>query len=423
MQNLVQRRLGNNLPVFVDSISGHYSVSIKVWVRAGSECETQENGGLAHFLEHMIFKGTSTRNAAQIAEDFDRLGGYFNACTSRGYTVYYVRLLEEHLDKGMEILSDVINNSIFPEEELEREKLVVLEEISQTEDAPDDIIFDRFFESIYPNQAYGRPILGSRENVKRFTRNDIASFISQHYYSENMMLIASGKVDAERFISLAEKYFGGIKSISRRAANRLPAKYVPVEYREERKLEQTHIILGLPCVSYSDGISQVYSAKVLAILFGGGMSSRLFQEVREKRGLAYSISAFHAPSETSAIMGVYSSTDPKRLKELVAVVLGELAKLRNTLTIEEVESAKQQIKSSILMSLESNESRASHIGRSIHYFGRYIDGAELIEVIDAVEVDDVASITEFMLRGKRLSLALIGAKDVLDERGVLAEAL
>ncbi|WP_164500978.1 M16 family metallopeptidase [Neorickettsia findlayensis] len=423
MQRLIQRRLGNNLPVFVDSIPGHYSVSIKIWIRAGSECETQENNGLAHFLEHMIFKGTSTRTAEQIAADFDRLGGYFNACTSRSYTVYYVKLLEEHLDKGMEILSDVLNNSIFPKEELEREKMVVLEEISQTEDAPDDIIFDRFFENIYPNQAYGRPILGSRENVRRFTRDDITSFISQHYCSENMMLIASGKVDSERFISLAEKYFGCIKSVGVRAVDRSPARYVPAEYREERKLEQTHLILGLPCVSYSDSISQIYSAKVLAILLGGSMSSRLFQEVREKRGLAYSISAFHAPSETSAIMGIYSSTDPKRLKELVTVVLGELSKLQNTLTTEEVERAKQQIKSSILMSLESNESRASHIGRSIHYFGRYTDGAELIEIIDTIGVNDVASIAEFMLQDKRLSLALIGAKGMLDGYRVLAEAL
>lgn len=422
MPHLVQKHLENGLPVIVDSVPGHYSVSVKVWVKAGSAYETVENSGVAHFLEHMIFKGTEKRTAQQIAIDFDRLGGHFNACTGKGYTVYYIKLLEEHLEAGMEILSDVIGNSIFPKEELEREKMVVLEEISQTEDAPDDIIFDRFFEAVYPDQAYGRPILGSRENVKRFTKDDLVSFIEQNYSHKNMMLIASGKVDPDKFICLAERYFGDIKSPDS-VRNTTQATYVPSEYREERKLEQTHIVLGLPCVSYMSGITQIYSAKILAILLGGSMSSRLFQEVREKRGLAYSVSAFYSPSETSGIMGIYSSTDSKRLRELVAVVLGELVKLSETLTAEEIERAKYQIKSSILMTLESNDSRASYIGRSLHYFGRYIDGDELTRVIDAISVDEVSSIVQFMLEGKQLSLALIGSKDVLDERGVLLKSL
>ncbi|AHX11124.1 peptidase M16 inactive domain protein [Neorickettsia helminthoeca str. Oregon] len=423
MQNLIQTRLTNGLSVFVDNIPGNYSVSIKIWVRAGSNYEQQENNGIAHFLEHMIFKGTKTRTAEQIAKDFDELGGHFNACTGKGYTIYYAKVLAEYLDKGMELLSDVLNNSVFPDVELQREKMVVLEEILQTEDTPDDIIFDRFFETIYPDQPYGRPILGSRDNVRNFTKNDLTSFISEHYYPENMMLIVSGGVDINVFLVLAEKYFADMKSVDVSKKDPAPAVYQPREYREERKLEQTHIILGFPGVSYQDSIAQIYSSKILTILLGASMSSRLFQEVREKRGLAYSISAFHSPAETSGIIGIYSSADPKKLTELVTVVLEELVRLESTLTMEEIERAKKQIKSSLLMGLESNESRASYIGKSFHYFGKYLDGETITRVINEITVQDVAAIANLMLTEKKVSLASIGAKDGLPEYEKLLDIL
>jgi predicted Zn-dependent peptidase len=417
-----QKKLSNGLTIITDNVLSHHSVSIKLWIRAGSSFETKDNNGIAHFLEHMAFKGTKTRTAHQIAQEFDDLGGYFNACTGREYTIYYVKVLNEFAEKAIEILSDITLNSLFAEDEMKREKSVILEEIAQTEDTPDDIIFDKFFEAIYPEQSFGRSILGTRENVKNFQISDLRNFVDEHYFAENMMLIASGGISHLDIKTYSEKYLSKLQSCDKKLISEIP-QYYCANFRQSKKLEQTHVILGFPSISGHNHMKAVYTAKILSIILGGSMSSKLFQEVREKRGLAYNISSFNSINENSGVFGIYSSTDPKNLSELIKITFNEINQLKNSITEDEIKRAKQQIKSSVLMKMEANEQRCSYIGHCMQYYDRYIEDEELIKVVDLINLDDIKSVVDEIFSEKKLSIAVLGEHKDLPEYNELIKTL
>jgi predicted Zn-dependent peptidase len=396
-------RLDSGLTVATDTMDTVETVSLGAWVGVGTRHEPPAINGVAHLLEHMAFKGTERRSAYDIAQEIEAVGGHLNAYTTRETTAYYAKVLAEDAPLAVDIIADILQNPSFDEEELKRERAVVLQEIGQAYDTPDDSVFDRFQETAYPAQALGRPVLGTSEIVGGIGRDTLADYMARHYGCENMVLVAAGKIDHARFVALVQDAFSGLA----RAANAeaAPADYRGGEYREERELEQVHLLIGFDSVDYRD--PDHYTASVLATLFGGGMSSRLFQEVREKRGLVYSIYSFVSAYRDGGLFGVYAGTGPNEVAELVPVVCDEFSKLTQDVTEDEVLRARAQLKASILMSLESTGSRCEQLGHQIIYYGRPL---EVSEVVGKIEVVDAAAARRFARRlaASRPTLASLG---------------
>lgn len=422
MINLNIKKLNNGLTIITDNIENYNSVAIKLWIKTGSRAETKENNGIAHFLEHMAFKGTTSRSAIDIAKEFDELGGNFNAATSREYTVYYLKVLNEFVEKALEILADIILNSVFEEQEIIREKSVILEEIAQTEDTPDDIIFDNFFASIYPEQPFGRSILGTRENVKNFHSRDLKAFIENFYVAENILLVASGGISGEQIAGYTQKYFSGLSTKKNSIIFETP-EYFCANLRTQRSLEQTHVIFGFPGVSYSKDFKKVLAAHIISIILGGSMSSKLFQEVREKRGLAYSISSFHSAYLDAGVFGIYSAMDPKNLEELSKVVFAEINGLAHIFTEDELNRAKKQIKSRLLMGMESNNARAESIAKDHQYFGHYLPIGNILEMLISISKEDIKNGIHEIFKAKQLSVAVLGDINKLPSYDLLVAML
>ncbi len=312
-------KFSNGLTIATDPVPQAKSAAIGIWVDVGARHEPAELNGVSHMLEHMAFKGTARRSARQIAEEIEAVGGHLNAYTSREQTAYVARILAEDVPLAVDILSDILQNSVFDETELERERAVILQEIGQALDTPDDIIFDNLQEVAYPSQALGRTILGTPERVKGFGRAHLADYMAANYRAPTMILAASGAVDHDMLVALAESKFAGLRN--GRGSTHEPARYVGGDHRTERELEQVHLLLGFDGVTYDD--PDFYAAQVYATLLGGGMSSRLFQEVREIRGLAYSIYAFAASYVDTGMFGVYAGTGEGEAAEIVPVIVDE----------------------------------------------------------------------------------------------------
>ena len=382
--------LDNGLRVATEQLAGMESVSVAVTVDVGARFEHEAEGGLSHVLEHMAFKGTKRRTALKIAEEMDMVGGNMNAYTSLENTVYYLRVLKQDVPLAVDMLADILQHSTFEKEELAREQGVILQEIAMHFDTPDDLIFDYFSETAYPDQPLGRSILGTSERVASFTRDDISRYIGAHYRAPQMVISAAGNVDHEEFLALTREHFGHLPK-SKHAA---PAAghYKGGEKRTKRKLEQLHLMLGFEAASFHD--DDYYGWQVLSMLLGGGMSSRLFQEVREKRGLAYTVQAFSSSFEDSGMLGIYAATAEDKGPEMLPVICDEIVKLRDGVNEEELKRAKNQIKASLLMSRESSASIAEWIGRHLLCYGRYKPAAELVPLIDSVTADDVARIAQ-----------------------------
>ena len=401
--------LPNGLRVVTDTVASVETVSIGVWVGTGTRSETPENNGVAHFLEHMAFKGTARRSAIQIAEEIEAVGGHMNAYTSRESTAYYVKLLKEDAELAVDILADILQNPVFEQDELDRERSVILQEIGQAQDTPDDIIYDHFQETAYAGQAMGYPTLGRPDTVNSMTRAQLSAFMRDGYYGGNMVLVGSGRIDHDEMMRLAEKHFGSLPP--GRAGDRNPAQYTGGLFIENRPSEQVHLLMGFPGVSIAD--DQHYAASVLSTLFGGGMSSRLFQEVREKRGLVYSIYSFSSVYSDSGLFGIYAGTGEKEVAELVPVICDEIRKLPSTITEQELKRAKAQIKSSTVMALESTAARAEQLGNQILLAGRPVPVEEQISRIDALTVDDMAALAGKVFGGP-LTMAGIGPVGYLE---------
>jgi predicted Zn-dependent peptidase len=402
-------RLANGLTVATDQMDSVETVSLGAWVRVGTRHERAELNGVAHFLEHMVFKGTERRSAKDIAQEIEAVGGYLNAYTGRESTAFHAKVLAEHLPLALDLVSDIVQYPVFDETELTRERAVVLQEIGQVADTPDDVIFDHFQETAFPSQALGRPLLGRSETVAVLERTNLIDYRTRHYGPGDMVIAAAGRLEHDRFCDLAAASFGALPTGGQVVAE--PARYSGGDFREARELEQVHLVLGFEGVGHHD--PDYYAAMVFSTLFGGGMSSRLFQEVRELRGLAYAIHSFVWAYDDSGLFGVYAGTGQAEVAELLSVVCGELGKLPSGLDSDEMARARAQLKAGVLMSREGTTSRCEQLANQLLLYGRPLAVAEVIERIESV---DYAALERFTgrLTGSTPTLAVIGPIDCVD---------
>ena len=395
--------LPSGLTVLTERMERVETVSFGAYIGAGTRHETAAENGVAHFLEHMAFKGTASRSAIDIAEAIENVGGHINAYTSREQTAYYVKLLKEDLGLGVDIIGDILCHSSFEVEELERERGVILQEIGQANDTPDDIVFDHFQSAAYPSQPMGRPVLGTEAIIKGMKRDALPGFMAAHYTPENMVIAACGNLEHERLVDMVARHFADLPKAERHEP--MAADYTGGEYREHRELDQAHIVLGFDAPAY--GEPDYYPAMLLSTLLGGGMSSRLFQEIREKRGLVYSIYSFTAPAVDGGLFGIYAGTGESEAAELMPVTLEELAKVQLAVSEAELNRARAQLKAGLLMSLESTGSRCEQLARQWQIFGRVIPAAETVAKIEAVTQADVCAVAAKIFKS-RPTLATIG---------------
>ena len=407
------------MTVITDDMPHLESASLGIWVKAGSRSESEAEHGISHVLEHMAFKGTKTRSALGIAEAIENVGGDLNAATSVEHTGYFARVLKEDVPLAGDILSDILQNSLFDQAELDREQQVIVQEIGAARDNPDDHVFDLFQQAAYPDQPMGRTILGTVESVKSFSPATIRDYMERNYVGDQMVVCAAGNVDHDSLVETANNRFHALKADGAPVPQK--AHYVGGEQRLLSDHEQAHIVLGFEGRAYnSDGF---YAAQILASILGGGMSSRLFQEVREKRGLCYSVYAFHWAFADSGIFGVAASTGEDEVNDLLPVVLDELLKATETITDEEVLRVRNQIRAGLLMSLESPSSRAGQLARQQILWGRPIPLQETVDRINRITADRVKQIARQVLDKGNVSLAGIGPVAKLPDYDVITSRL
>lgn len=407
--------LSNGLRIVTEHMPGLKSASIGIWVGAGGRHERVEQNGIAHFLEHMAFKGTTTRTPLQIAEAIEDVGGYINAYTSREMTAYYVRLLEEDVELGLDVIADILLNPVFDPIEIEVERGVILQEIGQALDTPDDIIFDWLQEVAYPDQPLGRTILGPAERVSAFTRDDLAGFVAEHYGPNQMILAAAGAINHEEIVAQAEALFGHLPAVQPKTLLQ-PAAFGGGERRENKDLEQVHFAFALEGPTYRD--PDIYTAQVYANIMGGGMSSRLFQEVREKRGLCYTIFAQAGAYEDTGLTTIYAGTAAEQIGELAEVTIDQLKRAVDDVTDAEVQRARVQMKAGLLMGLESPSNRAERLARLMSIWGRIPTLDETIAQIDGVTLEKLRDFAGKTATDAGTAMALYGPADAapsLDE--------
>ena len=396
--------LPNGFRIVTEHMPGLASASVGIWVTAGARNERAEQNGIAHFLEHMAFKGTERRSALQIAEAIEDVGGYINAYTSREVTAYYARVLEADVPLAVDVLGDILLNPVFDPAEIETERGVILQEIGQSLDTPDDVIFDWLQEQAYPGQAMGRTILGPSERVASFSRNDLSGFVTEHYGPEQMILSAAGAVDHDKLCKLAETLFGGMAARPQGVFDM--ATFQGGETRQVKTLEQAHFALAVEGPGYL--ADDIYIAQVYSSILGGGMSSRLFQEIREHRGLCYTIFAQTGAYSDTGMTTIYAGTSGDQLSDLAELTIDEMKRLAGDASPAEVARARTQMKAGLLMGLESPSNRAERMARMIQIWGRVPDLQETVSRIDAVTTGDVREFAEQMAVSAPAALALYG---------------
>ena len=412
-------RLPSGLSVVTDRMPHLESATLGVWVGSGSRDEKPDEHGISHMLEHMAFKGTKRRTARQIAETIEAVGGDLNAMTSVESTAYYARVLKADVPLALDVLSDILSEPTFDPDELKREQNVIVQEIGATEDAPDDLVFDRLQSTAFPNQSVGRSILGTPETVRSFNPARIRAYLSRNYRGPDMLVAAAGAVEHKAIVEEAEEKFAGFIG---------PAGPVPAQAHfsggtrvETRDLEQVHIALALEGLPVGD--EQLYSLQVFTSVLGGGMSSRLFQEVREKRGLCYSISAFHMPYSDIGLFGLYAGTDETDAPELMRVVIDQIAQATDTINEAEINRAKAQMKAGLLMALESSEARLGQLARQMLAYGRPIPLKEIVAKVDAVTIESARAAGHALIRRSRPAIAALGPGNGLESTAAIAEGL
>ncbi|WP_010093350.1 M16 family metallopeptidase [Ornithinibacillus scapharcae] len=396
----------NGLRIVLEKIPAVRSVTIGIWVLTGSRNENERNNGISHFLEHMFFKGTETRSSVDIAEAFDSIGGQVNAFTSKEYTCFYAKVLDTHKDYALEILADMFFNSSFDPDEMEREKKVVYEEIKMYEDTPDDIVHDLLAKAAYGNHPLGYPILGTEELLNKFTPQTLREYISNYYTPENVVISIAGNVESD-FIAKVDSYFGNYgKNVTRPTI--MKPTFISETIERHKDTEQAHL-----CIGYNGlplGTENVYSLIVLNNVLGGSMSSRLFQEVREKRGLAYSVFSYHSAYQDSGMLTIYSGTGKEQLGLLRKTIEETVESLVQTgLTDKELRNSKEQLKGSLMLSLESTNSRMSRNGKNELLLKRHRTLDEMIQEIDAVNHDSIRLVIDETF-GSNPSVAIIAPK-------------
>ena len=398
-------QLANGVTVLSDEMPHLKSAAVGVWVEAGCRSEGEDEHGISHLLEHMAFKGTNTRSATDIVEEIEAVGGEVNAATGIENTAYYARILEEDVPLAIDILGDILTNSTFDANELQREKHVILQEIGAAHDMPEDRVFDHIQELAFPNQPLGRSILGTAETVQSFTPDAIDRYMETHYQGPSMVLSAAGAVRHEELVTIGEQALGsfGFKSVEKPSK----ATYKGGESRDLQKdLMEAQVVLGFEGRAYNN--EDFYKAQILASMLGGGMSSRLFQEVREKRGLCYSVYAFHWGFADTGLFGIHAATSADYLEELMPVITGELTRAAEDFSEAELNRARAQIKAGLLMGMESPSARASQLARQKMIFGQPRSMEQMIAAIADICVDDIRSLAADIITGSAPSLASVG---------------
>ncbi|MCV6586284.1 MAG: insulinase family protein [Marinibacterium sp.] len=399
-----QDQLSNGFRIVTEAMPGLKSASIGIWVGAGGRHERLEQNGIAHFLEHMAFKGTKRRSALQIAEAIEDVGGYINAYTSREVTAYYARVLEADVALALDVIGDIVLNPVFDPGEIEIERGVILQEIGQAHDTPDDVIFDWLQEQSYAGQPIGRTILGPTERVSAFTRDDLARFVSEHYGPGQMILAAAGAVNHDEILTLCQEIFGDLSAKPDHAVD--PARFTGGEVRQIKDLEQAHFALALEGPGYRD--DDVYTAQIYATALGGSMSSRLFQEIREARGLCYTIFAQTGAYADTGATTIYAGTSADQIGDLATITVDEMKRAADDMSEDEISRARAQMKAGLLMGLESPSSRVERLARLVAIWGHVPALEDTIGRIDAVTTQDVRRFAEHTASRAPAALALYG---------------
>jgi predicted Zn-dependent peptidase len=412
-------RLPTGLVVVTDAMPHLETAALGVWVGSGSRNEQPDEHGISHLLEHMAFKGTTQRTARQIAEEIEAVGGDLNAATSVETTAYYARVLRADVPLALDVLSDILADPTFDSEELRREHNVIAQEIGAAEDAPDDVIWDKLQETAFTGQSIGRSILGTPATVRSFDRPRLSAYLRRHYRSPAMVVVATGAVEHRAVLTEVERRFASF------AGPRSPmpesARFVGGSRIETRDLEQVHIALAMHGLPHRD--PNLPSLQVFTNVLGGGMSSRLFQEVREQRGLCYAIYAFHAPYSDIGMFGLYAGTDAADVPELMRVVVGEINAAAESINEAEVARAKAQMKAGLLMALESSTARAEQLARQIFNWGRPVPLEELVARIEAVTVESTRAAGRALIARGRPAIAALGPGPGLESAATIADSL
>jgi len=407
--------LENGMPVVMEQVKDVRSVALGVWVKVGSRYEPSEKNGISHFLEHMFFKGTQKRSAKDIAVDTDSMGGDLNAFTSRENTTFYIKVLDEYFDKGIELLSDIFIHSTFPEDDIEKERGIVKEEIKMVEDTPDDYIHDLFNQMIWGSKGIGQPILGSRETIKSFKREDLISHTKKHYGTKDIVIACAGNFETDSLLNALNRSFSSLRKGVEpdKEARPLFNSRIKVYGKE---LSEVHLCLGV------EGLPQAskdrYVMFILNTLLGGGVSSRLFQEIREKRGLVYSVYSYISAYVDTGVLAVYAGTGKKKVLHVIELILKELRSLANILTDVDLERAKAQLKGNLILGLESTSSRMQNIARQEIYYGRYFSPSEIIKEINSISLAQVKELADRLLSRSEIALTVLGPVSSDDFKGI-----
>lgn len=414
--------LPNGVRVVTEHVPGVRSVSVGCWLPVGSRDEAPGEDGLAHLVEHMMFKGTQTRSARDIAETMDATGGHLNAMTTKESTTYYARVLDQHVPLALDLLADMLLHSTFADEELAREKEVILEEIGMADDSPEDVIHDQFDANLLAGHPLARSVLGTREAVQGHQRDDVVRFVRRHYTPQKLVVAAAGNVDHQELVAEVERRFGRLNGHS--AAERpTPAlAYEPRRISVEKDIEQVHLCVGAPGLRRGD--ARRFAMDLLDIVLGGGMSSRLFQQLRENRGLVYSTYSFSTSYTETGVFGVYAATRPERADEVLELVNNELAALaRGEVTTDEVDRAREQAKGSLMLALESTVARVGRLAGAELWNEPYLRPEELIDRLERVTVHEVRELAAELAAPERLSVIAVGPVSEREQAAVTLEAI
>jgi predicted Zn-dependent peptidase len=404
---MVKYRLPNGLVVILLPIESAVSLSVGLWVKTGSRHELPAQFGYAHFVEHMLFKGTSNRSAKEIAQMVDRVGGQHNAATNREYTCFYVNVMSDYADLSLSLLSDMYYNSLFDKAEIEKEIGVVLEEINMYEDTPDDLIHDVFMDSILGGHPLGHPILGYKNTIEGITRDSILEYYDSHYTNDNSVLVVAGKFEENALRALVEKHYSAERN--QKSKIELPPSTIKKTLRKhvERDLEQIHLTLGFDGLVKHD--EDRWALYLLSTILGGSMSSRLFQRVRESEGLCYSVYSFHSSYADNGVAGVYCGTSPEKYARAMDLIIEECQKIyKEPITAQELQDSKNFMKGNLALSLESIEVRMGQLARNEIMFGRNYEFDEIVRLVDSVKIDDFVRVAEKIFKNKTGVLATVG---------------
>ena len=402
--------LPNGIKIITEAMPHVRSVSVGIWISAGSRRETPEQNGVCHFIEHMLFKGTSNRSAEEIARSVDSIGGNLDAFTAKELVCYNTKVLDEHLPFAVDILSDLVLNPLFREEDIEKEKGVILEEIKMDADNPDYLVHEIFSADFWKDHPLGKPILGTRETVKRFDHQMIRNYYQGIYSPASLLITAAGNLTHQRLVELASRRFAELKPASPLEPQAAPATHARISLRSKKDLEQVHVCLGVP--SYPIRHEERFTCYVLNTVLGGGMSSRLFQNIRERQGLAYAVFSELNPYTDTGCLSVYAGTSLESARRVVESVLKEFAELKqNQVAAEELRRAKDHLKGSLMLSLESTSSRMSNLARQEMHFGRFFTLDELAASIEAVTAEGVQRVAQTFFSQKQIALTVLGNLD------------